>query len=188
MSVNKDDHLVNKYNSEMEDNLTAFRHVYDSLADTRKLLLEKLLKKLVVSTNLLALVLPSARFNLMMLDFDTYGPLADKDIKERPDVWTEELKAVFSGPNVPIFLSHTYSAVRAWNRGELYTPKTLALCHEGKHYPVRSVDLKKYTLTENIERLATKANEPLIVKGNLMANPSPLDEDGFPPALVDNFD
>lgn len=188
MSVNDNDRMVNSYNSDMENTLAALRHIYDSLADARKLLLEQLLGKLVVCTNLLSLTLPSAKFNIFLLDFNGYGPFMDKDIEERPDIWTEELKAVFTEPNIHIFLSHAYSAVRAWNRGELYTPKRLALCHEGKNYPVRPADLAKYTLVENIERLAAKANEPLIVKGNLMANPSSPDEDGLPPALVDNFD
>jgi hypothetical protein len=126
--------------------------------------------------------------NILVLDFDNYGPSAEADMQARPDVWNDDLKEVFAGPNVPLLLPHIYSAIRAWNRGELYAPKHLAFCHEGKYYPVRLADLEKYTLAENIERLVTKANESLSVKGDLMANPSPLDEDGLPPALVDSFD
>jgi hypothetical protein len=188
MNVDDKDRAINKYNSDMENNLAAARRVYDSLSDARKLLLEQLLRKLVVCTKLLELTLPAARMNIMMLDFDNYGQFIETDMRSRPDVWTEELKEVFSGPNIPMMLKHIYLAVRSWNRGESYTPKSVALDYRGRNYPVRPADLANHTLTENIERLVTKANEPLSVKGDLMANPSPLDEDGLPPALVDSFD
>jgi hypothetical protein len=188
MDVEDRDHMVNKYNSDMEDSLGALRQIYDSLADARKLLLEQVLKKIVVCTALADYVLPAFRMNIMMLDFDGYRPTATADMIERPEAWPSDLIHLFAGQNVPLILSHAYSAVRAWNRGELYTPKRLALCENSKHYPVRKAERAKYTAVENIKRLVAKANEPLSVTGELLAKPSPPDEDGLPPALADSFD
>lgn len=188
MGVSDNDRIVNKYNSDMENSLGSLRHIYDSLADARKLLLEQVLKKLIVCTTLTEYVLPAFRMNLTVLDFDQYRPTATADIKARPEAWSTDLIHLFAGQNVMILLSHAYSAVRSWNRGELYTPKRISLCHNSKHYPVPAAERAKYTVVENIKRLIAKANEPLSVTGELMAKPSLPDEDGLPPALADSFD
>lgn len=188
MGVEDKDHLVHKYNSDADNNLGALRHIYDSLADARKLLLEQVFKRLIVITALTEYVLPTFRMPVMMLDFDRYRPTATADIKAKPEAWSTDMIHLFAGHNVPLLLPQAYSAVRAWNRGELYTPKRIALCHASKHYPVSTADSKKYPLAENIKRLVAKANEPLSITGELMAKPSPPDEDGLPPALVDSFD
>lgn len=178
MAVNDEDRSINRYNAETEADIASLKQIFNSLSKARQKLLEAVLRKLLVCSHLLSQVLPAARMNIFMFDFDSYRSTAVKDIRENPNRWSAELIYLFASSNIAILLPHAYLAVCEWNRGGLYAPKAVSLWGKDPAYPMQREELTKGTLQKRIERLILKVNEPLDVNcGDMMAMPSPPDED-----------
>lgn len=153
------DRQINQYMSDSEERMTVLRQIYDTLPHEKKTLLEHLLKKLIVCTHLFGELLPSARMNIFMLDFNEYRKTHAKEWSDRLENLSPEVMDAFSGPNIPMFLSHAYLAVRKWNRGRLYAPKHPALAGRSRYYPV-PLDLPEES-APRLARLVEMANELL---------------------------
>lgn len=188
MAVNDNDRMVNRHNVEIEADMASLKQIYNTLSTARRKLLEAVLRKLIMCTNLLSQILPAAKMHVFMLDFDDYRQAATKDIKENPKNWTDDLIHLFARTNMALLLPHAYLAVKEWNQGRFYAPKQPAMWNKDPSYPVQEKEMKNGTLQERIERLVIKSNEPLKVEGDLMAKPVPLDVDDLPLIPEDNSD
>jgi len=112
MTNDDKDRQINQYMSDSEERMTVLRQIYNTLPHEKKTLLEHLLKKLIVCTHLFGKLLPSARMNIFMLDFNEYRETHAKGRSDLLENVSPEVMDAFSGPNIPMFLSHAYLAVR----------------------------------------------------------------------------
>ena len=189
MAVDNNDRITNRHNVEVEADIASLKLIYNTLSVARRKLLEEVLRKLIICTNLLNQVLPAARMLVFMLDFDNYRETATKEIKANPDIWSTELIQLFASPSMALLLPYAYLAVKEWNAGGFYAPEYASMWGEDPAYPVQAKELKGGSLQKRIERLILRVNEPLNETcGDMTAKPPVHDADDLPPAPEDSCD